>query len=108
MEPSKINLISIHGAAWVCSYKLQPDCKRHIFDFYPSATVIDFCTAVLNFQIPGNFLGLRSILLRTSDHSFEPIVDILAIEVPKRALPSCLTWIARGAVRDNQAVISSA
>ena len=24
------------------------------------------------------------------------------------ALPSCLTWIARGAVRDNQAVISSA
>jgi len=52
-------------AGWVCSYKLQPNRSRQIVDF----------------QIPGDFLGLRSILLRTSDHSFEPIVDILAAEV---------------------------
>lgn len=52
-------------AGWVCSYKLQPDGSRQIVDF----------------QIPGDFLGLRSILLRTSDHSFEPIVDIMAAEV---------------------------
>ncbi len=115
MEPSKINLISIHGAAWVCSYKLQPDCKRQIFDFYPSANVIDFCTAcsaVLNFQIPGDFLGLSSILLRTSDHSFEPIVDILAIEVPKRDLldafsetPRLDTAILWAASRDEAMVV---
>lgn len=52
-------------AGWVCSYKLQPDGSRQIVDF----------------QIPGDFLGLRSILLRTSDHSFEPIVDIMAAAV---------------------------
>ncbi len=53
------------AAGWVCSYKLQPDGTRQIVDF----------------QIPGDFLGLRSVLLRTSDHSFEPIVDIQAAEV---------------------------
>ncbi len=52
-------------AGWVCSYKLQPDGSRQIVDF----------------QIPGDFLGLRSILLRTSDHSFEPVVDIMAAEI---------------------------
>lgn len=60
----------ILAAGWVCSYKLQPNGTRQIIDF----------------QIPGDFLGLRSVLLRTSDHSFEPIVDILAVEVPKRDL----------------------
>ena len=52
-------------SGWVCSYKIQPDGSRQI----------------VNFQIPGDFLGLRSVLLRTSDHSFEPIVDIQAAEV---------------------------
>lgn len=55
----------ILAAGWVCSYKLQPDGSRQVVDF----------------QIPGDFLGLRSVLLRTSDHSFEPIVDIIAAEV---------------------------
>ncbi len=55
----------ILAAGWVCSYKLQPDGSRQIVDF----------------QIPGDFLGLRSVLLRTSDHSFEPIVDITAAEI---------------------------
>ncbi|MFZ5708415.1 MAG: Crp/Fnr family transcriptional regulator [Pseudomonadota bacterium] len=55
----------ILSAGWVCSYKLQPDGTRQIVDF----------------QLPGDFLGLRSVLLRTSDHSFEPIVDIHAAEV---------------------------
>jgi len=50
---------------WVCSYKSQPDGGRQIVDF----------------QIPGDFLGLRSVLLRTSDHSFEPIGKIQAAEV---------------------------
>ncbi|WP_298432372.1 Crp/Fnr family transcriptional regulator [uncultured Jannaschia sp.] len=55
----------ILSAGWVCSYKLQPDGTRQIVDF----------------QVPGDFLGVRSVLLRTSDHSFEPIGDIEAAEV---------------------------
>ncbi|PTW99424.1 Crp/Fnr family transcriptional regulator [Pararhodobacter aggregans] len=55
----------ILSSGWVCSYKLQPDGTRQIVDF----------------QVPGDFLGLRSVLLRTSDHGFEPIVDIEAAEV---------------------------
>ncbi len=55
----------ILSSGWVCSYKLQPDGTRQIVDF----------------QIPGDFLGLRSVLLRTSDHSFEPIGEIEAVEV---------------------------
>lgn len=55
----------ILSQGWVCSYKLQPDGTRQIVDF----------------QVPGDFLGLRSVLLRASDHSFEPIVDIEAVEV---------------------------
>lgn len=55
----------ILSKGWVCSYKLQADGTRQIVDF----------------QVPGDFLGLRSVLLRTSDHSFEPIVDVEAAEV---------------------------
>lgn len=55
----------ILSAGWVCSYKIQPDGPRQIVDF----------------QIPGDFLGLRSVLLHTSDHSIEPIVNIQAAEV---------------------------
>ena len=53
------------SSGWVCSYKLQADGSRQIVDF----------------QIPGDFLGLRSVLLRTSDHSFEPVTEIEAAEV---------------------------
>jgi CRP-like cAMP-binding protein len=50
---------------WVCSYKILPDGERQIVDF----------------QIPGDFLGLRSILFRTSDHTVEAITRIQASEV---------------------------
>ena len=55
----------ILSEGWVCSYKIQQDGTRQIIDF----------------QIPGDFLGLRSVLLRTSDHSFEPVTNIQAVEV---------------------------
>lgn len=54
----------ILASGWVCSYKNQPDGSRQIVDF----------------QIPGDFLGLRSVLLHTSDHGIEPIVEIEAVE----------------------------
>jgi CRP-like cAMP-binding protein len=50
---------------WACSYKLLPDGNRQIVDF----------------QIPGDFLGLRSILFRTADHSIEAVTRIEATEV---------------------------
>jgi CRP-like cAMP-binding protein len=81
---------------WVCSYKLQPDGTRQIVDF----------------QVPGDFLGLRSVLLRTSDHSFEPIVNIEAAEVLKSDLlaalaetPRLATAILWAASRDEAMVV---
>lgn len=47
---------------WVCSYKLLPGGTRQIVDF----------------QIPGDFMGLRSILFRTADHNIEPVTPIVA------------------------------
>ncbi|WP_343504413.1 Crp/Fnr family transcriptional regulator [Alloyangia pacifica] len=64
---------------WACSYKIQADGTRQIVDV----------------QIPGDFLGLRSVLLRTSDHSFEPITDIEAIEVLSEDLLNVLTQMPR-------------
>lgn len=55
----------ILASGWVCSYKILPGGLRQIVDF----------------QIPGDFLGLRSILLHTSDHSVEPVTDIEVSEV---------------------------
>jgi hypothetical protein len=63
-------------------------------------------------RYPGDFLGLRSILLRTSDHSFEPIVDIQAAEVLKSTFlaafsqtPRLATAILWAASRDEAMVV---
>jgi len=86
----------ILASGWACSYKLQPDGSRQIIDF----------------QIPGDFLGLRSVLLRASDHNFEPIVDIEAIEVLQSDLasafeqtPRLATAILWAASRDEAMVV---
>ena len=55
----------ILAKGWVCSYKILPDGGRQIVDF----------------QIPGDFLGLRSVLFRTADHNIEPITPVEASEV---------------------------
>ncbi|WP_259780996.1 Crp/Fnr family transcriptional regulator [Aestuariispira ectoiniformans] len=64
---------------WVFSYKLLKDGARQIVDF----------------QISGDFLGLRSLLLRTSDHSFEPITQIEVSEVTKEHLKLCFEMSPR-------------
>lgn len=86
----------ILSSGWVCSYKLQSDGTRQIVDF----------------QVPGDFLGLRSVLLRTSDHSFEPVVDIEAAEVLTSDLldafaqtPRLATAILWSASRDEAMVV---
>lgn len=55
----------ILASGWACSYKLLEDGQRQIVDF----------------QIPGDFLGLRSVLLNVSDHSIEPVTDIEVTEI---------------------------
>ena len=60
-EQSAYILIS----GWACSYKLLQDGQRQIVDFH----------------VPGDFLGLRSVLLHLSDHSIEPVTDIEVTEV---------------------------
>jgi CRP-like cAMP-binding protein len=50
---------------WACSYKLLSDGRRQIVDF----------------QIPGDVLGLRSILFRTADHNIQAITPIEVSEI---------------------------
>lgn len=64
-EGQKNQSAFILAEGWACSYKLLPDGERQIVDF----------------QIPGDFLGLRSILFRTADHSTEAVTKIEASEV---------------------------
>lgn len=86
----------ILASGWVCSYKIQPDGTRQIVDF----------------QIPGDFLGLRGLLLRTSDHSFEPVTEIQAAEVLASDLldafantPRLATAVLWAASRDEALVV---
>jgi len=52
-------------SGWAFSYKLLQDGQRQIVDFH----------------VPGDFLGLRSVLLHVSDQGIEPITDIKVTEV---------------------------
>jgi CRP-like cAMP-binding protein len=72
----------ILASGWVCSYKILPNGLRQIVDF----------------QIPGDFLGLRSVLLQTSDHCIEPITQIEASEVSAAELRDAFTKTPRLAV----------
>lgn len=55
----------ILAKGWVCSYKILPNGARQIIDFH----------------VPGDFLGLRSVLFRTADHNVEPITPVEASEL---------------------------
>ena len=50
---------------WACSFKLLPDGGRQI----------------IAFPVPGDCVGLRSMLLRTSDHSFSALTDAIVSRV---------------------------
>lgn len=56
-------------SGWACSYKILSGGERQI----------------IAFPIPGDCVGLRSILLRTSDHSFCALTDavVSAIDAPR-------------------------
>jgi CRP-like cAMP-binding protein len=55
---------------WACAHKLLPDGGRQVIDF----------------SVPGDFMGLRSVLLRTSDHAFAAVSDIVVAEVSARQM----------------------
>jgi CRP-like cAMP-binding protein len=52
-------------AGWACSFKLLPSGGRQI----------------ITFPVPGDCIGLRSILLRTSDHSFSALTDVIVTRI---------------------------
>ncbi|WP_114966470.1 Crp/Fnr family transcriptional regulator [Alkalilacustris brevis] len=86
----------ILAEGWACSYKLLSDGERQIVDF----------------QIPGDFLGLRSILFRTSDHGIEAITRIEASEVLRSDIldafahaPRLATAVLWAASRDEAMVV---
>lgn len=59
------HLAYILQAGWACSFKLLPDGGRQI----------------ITFPLPGDCVGLRSVLLRTSDHSFSALTDVTVCSV---------------------------
>ena len=84
------------ASGWACSYKILPNGGRQIVDF----------------QIPGDFLGLRSVLFRTSDHNVEPITPVQASEIKRRDLldafaqtPRLATAVLWAASRDEAMVV---
>jgi CRP-like cAMP-binding protein len=76
-EPAQSAYILASG--WACSYKLLPNGTRQIVDF----------------QIPGDFIGLRSILLRTADHNVEAITAVEVSEVLMKELVDAFTETPR-------------
>ena len=95
-EGQRDQVAYILASGWVCSYKLLPGGTRQIVDF----------------QIPGDFLGLRSILFRTADHNVEPITKVEASEVLASELiatfshsPRLATAVLWAASRDQSMVV---
>ena len=86
----------ILASGWACAYKILPSGTRQIVDF----------------QIPGDFLGLRSVLFRTADHNVEPVTPVMASEVREHDLleafsktPRLATAVLWAASRDEAMVV---
>lgn len=84
------------ASGWACSYKLLRGGARQIVDF----------------QIPGDFIGLRSVLFRTSDHNVEPVTPVHASVVTQTELlnafsltPRLATAVLWAASRDEAMVV---
>jgi CRP-like cAMP-binding protein len=59
---------------WACGYKLLPDGGRQI----------------ISFPLAGDIVGLRSILLRTADHSFSALTDAAVNPVEGMHIVRCI------------------
>lgn len=84
------------ASGWACSYKILPEGTRQI----------------VNFKVPGDFLGLRSVLFRSSDHNVEPITPVQASEIRQSdlfaafiATPRLATAVLWAASRDEAMLV---
>jgi CRP-like cAMP-binding protein len=66
-------------AGWACSYKGLPNGDRQI----------------ISFPIAGDCVGLRSVLLKTADHSFSALTDAVVSPVESTHLMKCITEFPR-------------
>jgi CRP-like cAMP-binding protein len=66
-------------AGWACSYKVLRDGARQI----------------ISFPIAGDIVGLRSVLLRTADHSFSALTDAVVSSVDGTHVMECVTEFPR-------------
>jgi CRP-like cAMP-binding protein len=66
-------------AGWACSYKDLPNGNRQI----------------ISFPIAGDCVGLRSVLLRTADHSFSALTDAVVSPVEGTHIMRCVTEFPR-------------
>ena len=64
---------------WTCSFKLLPNGSRQI----------------ISFPIAGDIIGLRSVLLRTADHSFTAITEAVVSAVAGAHVMKCVTEFPR-------------
>lgn len=64
---------------WACSYKDLPNGSRQI----------------ISFPIAGDCVGLRSVFLRTADHSFSALTDAVVSPVQGAHLMKCVTEFPR-------------
>ena len=69
----------ILASGWACSYKILSQGTRQIVDF----------------QVPGDFLGLRSVLFRTADHNVQPITPVEASVVRQQDLLAAFAQTGR-------------
>ena len=66
-------------AGWGCSYKDLPNGGRQI----------------ISFPIAGDCVGLRSVLLRTADHSFSALTDAVVSSVEGAHIMKCISDFPR-------------
>jgi CRP-like cAMP-binding protein len=66
-------------AGWACSYKDLANGNRQI----------------ISFPIAGDCVGLRSVLLRTADHSFSALTDAVVSPVEGPQVQACVTEFPR-------------
>jgi CRP-like cAMP-binding protein len=66
-------------AGWACSYKDLPNGTRQI----------------ISFPIPGDCVGLRSVLLQTADHSFTALTDAVVTPVEGGHILECVSEYPR-------------
>src|SRR6188508_3700399 len=66
-------------SGWACSYKDLPNGSRQI----------------ISFPIAGDCVGLRSVLLRTADHSFSALTDAVVNSVEGAHILRCVNEYPR-------------